>query len=145
MKDASATAIYGSRASNGVIIITTKKGSRGGLQVSFNSLTTLNTLAKKVDVLSANEFRGLVNQYGTPTQIGLLGDANTDWQDEIFANSFSIDNNLSVRGNLFNIIPSRLSVGFTEVPGLLKTGKFERTTASLAINPSFLMIILKLT
>ena len=137
LKDASATAIYGSRASNGVIIITTKKGSKGGLQVSFNSLTTVNTLAKKVDVLSADQFRGLVNQYGTPTQIGLLGTANTDWQDEIFSNSVSIDNNLSVRGNLFDLIPSRLSVGFTEVPGLLRTGEFERTTASLALNPTF--------
>ncbi len=136
LKDASATAIYGSRASNGVIIITTKKGGRAGLQVSFNSLTTLNTLDRKIDVLSADEFRGVVNQYGTSTQIGLLGTANTDWQDEIFANSFSVDNNLSVRGNLFNAIPSRLSVGYTEVPGLLRTGKFERTTASLALNPS---------
>jgi TonB-linked SusC/RagA family outer membrane protein len=137
LKDASATAIYGSRASNGVIIITTKKGGKGDLKVSFNSLATINTLAKKVDVLSANQFRELVQQVGTPAQIALLGNANTDWQDEIFSNSISVDNNVSLRGNLFNSIPSRLSIGYTEVPGLLKTGEFNRTTASLALNPSF--------
>ena len=140
LKDASATAIYGSRASNGVIIITTKKGSKGDLSVSFNSLTTLNTLAKKVDVLSANQYRALLNDPAigaTPAQIALLGTANTDWQDEIFSNSISVDNNLSLRGNLFGTLPARLSVGYTEVPGLLKTGEFKRTTTSLALNPSF--------
>lgn len=137
LKDASATAIYGSRASNGVIIITTKKGSQGGLQVSFNSLTTVNTLAKKVDVLSANQFRDVVIQNGTPAQIALLGDSNTDWQDEIFRTSMSVDNNLSIKGNLFNVVPARLSVGYTQVPGLLRTGEFKRTTTSLALNPSF--------
>jgi len=137
LKDASATAIYGSRASNGVIIITTKKGSQGGLQVSFNSLTTVNTLAKKVDVLSADQFRNVVMQNGTPAQIALLGNSNTDWQDEIFSNSISVDNNLSIKGNLFDVVPARLSVGYTQVPGLLKTGEFKRTTTSLALNPSF--------
>lgn len=137
LKDASATAIYGSRASNGVIIITTKKGGKGGLQVSFNSLTTYNTLARKVDVLSASEFRQLVNAEGTPAQIALLGDYDTDWQDQIFSNSLSVDNNVSIRGNLFNMVPARLSVGYTNVPGLLKTGEFKRTTTSLSLNPSF--------
>jgi len=136
LKDASATAIYGSRASNGVIIITTKKGGKGELQATFNSITTLNTLAKKVDVLSAGQFRELVHATGTPAQIGLLGTANTDWQDEIFSNSISVDNNLSLRGNLFNAVPTRLSIGYTEVPGLLKTGEFKRTTTSLSMNPT---------
>ena len=136
LKDASATAIYGSRASNGVIIITTKKGSKQGLKVSFNSMTTYNTLAKKVDMLSAEEYRALVNQEGTPTQIALLGDANTDWQDEIFSNTLSIDNNLSISGNLWDKLPARLSVGYTHVPGILKTGEFKRTTTSLSLNPS---------
>ncbi len=136
LKDASATAIYGSRASNGVIIITTKKGSQGGLQVSFNSLTTVNTLAKKTDVLSADQFRDVVMAKGTAAQIALLGNSNTDWQDEIFHNSISVDNNLSIRGNLFNVVPSRLSVGYTQVPGMLKTGEFQRTTTSVALNPS---------
>lgn len=137
LKDASATAIYGSRASNGVIIITTKKGSQGAMQVSFNSLTTVNTLAKKVDVLSSSEFRNLVNQTGNATQIALLGNANTNWQNEIFANSISVDNNLSIRGNLFGAVPARLSIGYTDIPGLLKTGEFKRTTTSIALNPSF--------
>ncbi|RKS26749.1 iron complex outermembrane receptor protein [Flavobacterium endophyticum] len=137
LKDASATAIYGSRASNGVIIITTKKGSQGEMQVSFNSVTTVNTLAKKVDVLSADQFRALVNQVGNPTQIGLLGTANTDWQDEIFQTSMSVDNNLSIRGNLFGVMPARLSIGYTSIPGLLRTGEFKRTTTSIALNPSF--------
>ena len=137
LKDASATAIYGSRASNGVIIITTKKGSQGDLKVSFSSLTTVNTLAKKVDVLSASEFRDVVNQKGNTTQIALLGNANTDWQDEIFATSISVDNNLSLKGNLFGVVPARLSVGYTDIPGLLKTGEFKRTTTSLALNPTF--------
>lgn len=137
LKDASATAIYGSRASNGVIIITTKKGGKGGLQVSFNSITTYNTLAKKVDMLSADQYRALVNEYGTETQIGLMGDASTDWQDEIYSNTVSIDNNVSIRGNLWNKVPARLSIGYTDVPGILMTGEFKRTTTSLALNPSF--------
>ncbi|MNK16803.1 TonB dependent receptor [compost metagenome] len=137
LKDASATAIYGSRASNGVIIITTKKGGKGGLQVSFNSLTTMNTLAKKMDVLSPSQFRDLVNKEGSPTQKSLLGTANTDWQDQIFNNSISVDNNLSIRGNLLDVLPARLSVGYTEVPGILMTGEFQRTTTSLSLNPTF--------
>lgn len=136
LKDASATAIYGSRGSNGVIIITTKKGSQGDLQVSFNSLTTLNTLAKKVDVLSPDLFRAIVYAKGTEAQQALLGTANTDWQDEIFQNSVSVDNNISVRGNLLKVMPARLSVGYTGVPGLLRTGEFKRTTTSLSLNPS---------
>jgi TonB-linked SusC/RagA family outer membrane protein len=138
LKDASATAIYGSRASNGVLIITTKKGGKGGLKVNFNSITTYNTLAKKIDVLSASQFRELVNQHGTPTQIALMGDANTDWQDEIFNNTVSTDVNLSLRGNLLKAIPTRLSIGYTDVPGILATGEFKRTTTSLSMNPSLL-------
>jgi len=123
LKDASATAIYGSRAANGVIIITTKKGSKGDMQVSFNSVTTLNTLARKVDVLSASEFRALANTPGiaTAAQLALLGDASTDWQNEIFHSTITVDNNISIRGNLLKTIPSSLSVGYTEVPGLLMT------------------------
>jgi TonB-linked SusC/RagA family outer membrane protein len=147
LKDASAAAIYGSRAANGVIIITTKKGGKGGLQVSFNSRTTYNTLAKKVDVLSSNEFRDLVNApttNATAAQKALLGTANTDWQDEIFSNTISIDNNLTLRGSLFNKVPARLSVGYTDIPGILRTGEFKRTTTSLALNPSFFDDHLKL-
>jgi TonB-linked SusC/RagA family outer membrane protein len=137
LKDASATAIYGSRASNGVIIITTKKGSKGPLQVSFNSTTTFNHLAKKVDVLNADEYRSLVNKVGTTAQKGLIGKSSTDWQNVIFADAISSDSNLSLKGNLLNTIPARLSVGYTQVPGILKTSEFSRTTSSLTLNPSF--------
>ncbi|WP_395048982.1 SusC/RagA family TonB-linked outer membrane protein [Flavobacterium sp.] len=136
LKDASATAIYGNRGSNGVILITTKKGSKKDLQVSFNSFTTLNTLAKKVDVYSADEYRVLINEKA-PLKANLLGKSNTDWQNEIFSNSLTSDINLSVMGNLFKTVPSRLTIGNTDNSGILKTSNFKRSTASIALNPSF--------
>lgn len=143
LKDASATAIYGNRGSNGVILITTKKGSKKDLQVSFNSFTTLNTLAKKIDVYDANEYRALINEKA-PTKASLLGTSNTDWQDEIFSNSFTSDINLSVLGNLFKTIPSRLTIGNTDNSGILNTSNFKRSTASISLNPSFFDNHLKL-
>lgn len=143
LKDASATAIYGNRGSNGVIIITTKKGSKKDLQVSFNSFTTLNTLAKKVDVYGADEYRALINEKA-PTKTNLLGTANTDWQDEIFSNSFTSDINLSILGNLFKTVPSRLTIGNTDSRGVLSTSNFKRSTASISLNPSFFDNHLKL-
>lgn len=143
LKDASATAIYGNRGSNGVIIITTKKGSKKELQVSLNTFTTLNTLAKKIDVYSADEFRSLINDKA-PTKSNLLGQANTDWQKEIFNNSFSSDLSVSVLGNLFNKIPSRLTIGNTDNNGILMTSRYNRTTGSLSLNPSFFDDHLKL-
>ncbi len=136
LKDASATAIYGNRGSNGVIIITTKKGSKKDLQVSFNSFTTLNTLAKKIDVYGADEYRALINEKA-PTKANLLGTSNTDWQDEIFSNSFTSDINLSILGNLFKTVPSRLTIGNTDSRGVLSTSNFKRSTASISLNPSF--------
>lgn len=136
LKDASSTAIYGNRGSNGVILITTKKGSRKGLQVSLNSFVTVNTLAKKLDVYNADEFRTIVNKYA-PDKVSLLGNANTDWQDVIFRNTVTTDTNLSVMGNLFNIVPSRLSIGHTDNEGLLLTSTYRRSTASVTLNPSF--------
>ncbi|WP_396187077.1 SusC/RagA family TonB-linked outer membrane protein [Flavobacterium sp.] len=136
LKDASATAIYGNRGSNGVILITTKKGSKKDLQVSFNSFTTLNTLAKKIDVYDADEYRALINEKA-PTKANLLGTSNTDWQDEIFSNSITSDINLSVLGNLFKTIPSRLTIGNTDNSGILNTSNFKRSTASISLNPSF--------
>ena len=101
LKDASSTAIYRNRGSNGVILITTKKGTKKNLQVSFNSFVTYNTLAKKVEVYNASEFKNLVTQYASD-KVNLLGTANTDWQDLIFKNTLSVDSNLSLMGNLFN-------------------------------------------
>ena len=137
LKDASATAIYGNRGSNGVIIITTKKGSKKDVEVSFNTFTTLNTLAKKIDVYSSDEFRSLIGTIA-PTKVGMLGSANTDWQKEIFKNSYTSDMSLSVMGNLFGKIPSRLTLGNNDNSGLLLTSNFKRSTVSTSLNPSFL-------
>ncbi len=143
LKDASSTAIYGSRGSNGVILITTKKGSRKKLQVSFNAFATYNTLAKKVDVYNADQFRQIVNQYASD-KVSLMGSANTDWQDAIFRNTGTFDSNLSLMGNLFNKIPSRLSIGHTDNEGILLTSTYRRSTASVTLNPSLFDNHLKL-
>lgn len=100
LKDASATAIYGSRASNGVIIITTKKGQRGKPKFSFTSQVSAGILAKKFSVLSPTQFSALVNKYGDANQRALLGSYSTDWQDYVYQTAVSNDNNLSVSGSL---------------------------------------------
>ena len=138
LKDASATAIYGSRGSNGVVLIKTKKGTKqDGVKVSFNSLTTLNTVAKKVDVYSADEFRNIITKY-VPSRVGLLGTGSTDWQDEIYRNGITFSNDLSLRGNFLKVIPTRLSVGKTSIDGVLETSSFKRNTIALSMTPSFL-------
>ena len=137
LKDASATALYGSRASNGVIIITTKKGQKGKLQFNFNTLFSMGTIAKKVDVYTGDEIRAIVNANGNPIYTSLLGTENTDWQDEIYQNAFGSDNNLSVGGSVANI-PFRASVGYLNQAGILKTNKFGRISGSLNLTPSFL-------
>ncbi|WP_245600560.1 SusC/RagA family TonB-linked outer membrane protein [Flavobacterium daejeonense] len=135
LKDASAAAIYGSRAANGVIVITTKKGSKGGVKVNFSSQVGVNTIANTVDVLSADQFRAVVNEKGSDAQKALLGTANTNWQNEIFHTALTTNNNISISGSLFNKLPIRLSVGNVNNPGILKNTSFERTTTSLALNP----------
>ena len=135
LKDASAAAIYGSRAANGVIVITTKKGSKGEVKVSFSSQVGVNTVANTVDVLSADQFRALVNGKGNAAQKAILGTANTNWQDEIFHTALTTNNNISASGSLFGKLPVRLSVGNTNNPGILKNTSFERTTTSLSLNP----------
>jgi len=134
LKDASAAAIYGSRASNGVIIITTKKGKGGKPKFNFSTQYSISTLPKRADILSPSEFREYVNSHGTPTQIDLLGDANTNWQDAIYDNSGTTDNNLSVSGSLKNL-PYRVSLGYLNQNGILKTGRLERTSASINLSP----------
>ncbi|WET49539.1 SusC/RagA family TonB-linked outer membrane protein [Chryseobacterium indologenes] len=135
LKDAASTAIYGSRGSNGVILITTKKGGKK-LRVSLNAFTTVNTLAKKIDVYSGDEFRNIINQY-VPGKANLLGGANTDWQKEIFKTSVTTDINASVSGSLFGRVPSRFSIDNMDNSGLLITSQFRRTTANIALSPSF--------
>ena len=136
LKDASATAIFGSRASNGVIMITTKKGGKD-LQVEYNFQYGSGKIIDKVDVFSADEFRDLVAQKHS-SLVGKLGNANTDWQDEIYRRTDLVDNNLSLRGSLFGKIPARLSIGNTYQEGLRLTNYFNRNSLSLALNPSFL-------
>lgn len=135
LKDASATAIYGSRASNGVILITTKKGGKK-LSVDYNFQYGSGSLVKKYDVFSADEFRSIVAQR-FPNEVSKLGTANTDWQDEIYRRTDYVDNNISVKGNLFEKIPARLSLGNTYQEGLRLTNKFNRNTLSATLNPSF--------
>ena len=134
LKDASATAIYGSRASNGVIIITTKKGSRGKPKISFTTQLSAGVLTDKFSVLSPDQFRTLVNTYGTDAQKALMGSANTDWQDEIYQTAISTDNNISVSGSLKQL-PYRVSLGYLNQEGILKTGYLQRIAPSLNLNP----------
>ena len=139
LKDASATAIYGSRASNGVIIITTKRGTAGQkLQVDVSSVNSIATIARRVDMMSGDEFRDAVrnNPYTSQRYIDMLGDANTDWQDEIFRNAFSSDNNISVSGSLGNIMPYRVSTGFLNQDGILDTDNIKRVTGGFNLSPS---------
>lgn len=144
LKDASSTAIYGSRASNGVLLITTKKGGKDKLKVSFVTTNSLSTKTKTADMLSADEFRTAVNAYGTAQQKGLLGNTSTDWVDEIFRTAFSTDNNVSVAGRA-GFLPYRVSLGYTNQQGILDSDKMERYTGSLMLTPSFLDDHLKLT
>ena len=137
LKDASAAAIYGTRAANGVILITTRKGSGGGLRVNVSSLNSISTLAKKVDVLSADEFRAIINEKGNPAQKAMLGAENTDWQDEIYQTAFATDNNISLTGGIANL-PYRLSIGYQNVNGILKTDKMEKVSVGISLNPTFL-------
>jgi len=138
LKDASATAIYGSRASNGVIIITTKKGAEGDkLKVTFNSVLSVSDVTKTVDVLNGDQYREVVAKYATDSQKALVGTANTDWQDLIYRTAVSQDNNLSFSGAVKKL-PYRLSVGYLNQDGIIKTSNMKRTTASLNLNPSLL-------
>nr|WP_315200173.1 SusC/RagA family TonB-linked outer membrane protein [uncultured Flavobacterium sp.] len=142
LKDASATAIYGSRASNGVIIITTKKGTKT-LAVDYNVMYGAGKLTKTVDVFSADDYRALIAEK-RPGDVGKLGSANTDWQKEIYRSTGYLDQNLSVRGNLLNVIPTSLTLGNTDQQGLRLTNTFERNTVGLVMNPAFLDNHLKL-
>ncbi|WP_303042248.1 TonB-dependent receptor [uncultured Bacteroides sp.] len=138
LKDASATAIYGSRASNGVIIITTKKGKSGSApKVSYNGDMTISMIQKKYDVLDGDEFRALVNgMWGENAGTVGLGDANTDWQDQIFRTAISHNHNVSISGGLKNM-PYRLSVGYNSSDGIVETSWMRRANVGLNLSPSF--------
>lgn len=177
LKDASATAIYGSRASNGVIIITTKKGRKGQApQVSYNGNMSISTNRKSIELMNGAEYRQFVeNLYGKDSkayqalgwydikekgvdktfdkdgnfsgykgnyQIGEQHFADTDWQKEILRTAVSTDHNLTVAGGLKNM-PYRVSLGYTNNQGIIKTSKFERYTASVNLSPAMLQDHLK--
>jgi iron complex outermembrane receptor protein len=156
LKDASATAIYGSRASNGVIIITTKKGTSGELQFNYAASFTGGKVGKKIKVMDSATFVKFIQEYH-PTYTNLLGvdDPNstlsddlstpqiegriisdTDWQNQIFRNSFSTDHAFSARTNIFGGVPFRASLGYNKTEGLVKTNDYERVTMSLKLTPS---------
>lgn len=136
LKDASAAAIYGSRAANGVIIITTKKGvSSSKLNVNFSTNNSISQVTGYVDVLRADQFRDTVNAHGSATQIGLLGEENTEWQKEIYQIGFASDNNLSLSGGLANL-PYRLGMEYNHTEGILQTSQLDRTGLTLNLSPN---------
>ena len=158
LKDASATAIYGVRASNGVILITTKKGTSGEPQFNYSTNVTIGKVIKTLDVMNASDFTRFIQQYhpGRTNQLGiddpttnavdnpatpqiegrLLSDTN--WQDEILRTSISTDYNFSARANLYKKIPFRASIGYTDVQGIVKTSEFKRLSYSFKMTPKFL-------
>ncbi|RED46789.1 iron complex outermembrane receptor protein [Winogradskyella eximia] len=145
LKDASATSIYGSRAANGVIMITTKKGKDSEFRFNATTSTTVHTSVDRVDVLSANQFRQIVTNHpdANATTIGLLGNSNTDWQDEIYQTAFGQDHSFSALGSLFGV-PMRASLGHSDHDGNLIGDNFQRTTASINLSPKFFDDHLKL-
>jgi iron complex outermembrane receptor protein len=144
LKDASSTAIYGSRASSGVMLITTKKGS-GDMKVNFSSLLSMQQPLSVCDMLSSEQFRDVVTKYGTDGQRSLLGNTSTDWTGEVFSPAFGSDNNLSVTGKLAPAFPFRASIGYYNQNGTLATDYADRVTGGIALSPSFLDDHLKLT
>ncbi len=158
LKDASATAIFGSRASNGVIMITTKKGTAGEPEFNYSANVSIGKVGKKIDMMNGKEFTKFIQEYH-PTFTNLLGVddpsttatddlattdviegrilSNTDWQDAILRTSISTDHNLSARANLYGKIPFRASIGYNNSQGLVKTSDYERLTYSLKLTPKF--------
>lgn len=147
LKDASATAIYGSRASNGVIIITTKKGTAGSkpISIEYNGTASISAPVKYVDVFSGDQIRQIAldhkDLYGVDNY-HLLGQQNTDWQKEIFRNAFSMDHNVGITGAIKSV-PYRASIGYTDQNGILENTDMQRVTGSLSVNPSLLDDALK--
>jgi len=142
LKDASSTAIYGSRAANGVIMITTKKGKNNEFSFNYGSKASFYHTYNTVDMMSASQFKNLVNTIGSSSAKARLGNADTNWQKEIFNDAIGYDHDFSGVGNLFNV-PLRFSLSYTNQDGILKTDNLQRTTASLGFSPSLLNDYLK--
>ena len=143
LKDASATAIYGSRGANGVILITTKKGRDSGFKFNYNSSLTTYSAENQVDVLTASEFTELITTGGNADAIAALGSANTNWQDQIYNRATGTENSLSVVGNAYGV-PMRASVSLGDHEGILTGDNFKRTNASLSLRPNLLNDKLKI-
>ncbi len=169
LKDASATAIYGVRASNGVILITTKKGTSGKPQFTYSSSISIGKVSKKLNVMNAEEFTRFIQQYhpdrtyqlgiddpnttpvnsstednlATPEIEGRIL-SNTNWQDQIYRTAVSSDNNFSARANLYKIIPFRASLGFNNTQGIVKTSDYKRFSYSIKMTPKLLKDDLKI-
>jgi TonB-dependent starch-binding outer membrane protein SusC len=144
LKDASAAAIYGSRASNGVILITTKKGAIGkngvkgkSIKLEYNGVVSLSTITKTVDVLGADQFRSIMNDRyeGNDKVLRMMGASNTDWQKEVYQNAFSMDHYIGASGAI-KMVPYRFSAGYTDEDGVLKTDNMKRTSLAATLNPS---------
>ncbi|MBK8847654.1 MAG: SusC/RagA family TonB-linked outer membrane protein [Bacteroidetes bacterium] len=144
LKDASAAAIYGSRAANGVIIITTKRGSGNRLSVEFNSTNSIGRINKTIDVLTGDEYRAMLDTLGASSNdtLGnfkrrlLAGTANTDWQDEVYRQAFSSENNLSIAGGIKQL-PYRINIGFLKQEGVLDRSLMDRFSGGINLSPTF--------
>ncbi|WP_162126499.1 SusC/RagA family TonB-linked outer membrane protein [Flavobacterium phycosphaerae] len=168
LKDASATAIYGSRASNGVIIITTKRGSKGKPQFTYSNVFSVSKVGKTVNTMNSKEFTTFIeqnypqytNRLGIPdlnAPVGTVDDpatagiiegrilSDTDWQNEVFRTSFSQDHNFSVRAAIFGDVPFRASIGYNKTEGLIKTNDYSRISASFNVSPTYFDNHLKVT
>lgn len=148
LKDASATAIYGSRASNGVILITTKKGKAGSkMSITYNGNTSISSAIKFLDVYTGDQLRQIaldhIDLYGADN-LSKLGTANTNWQKQIFRNAVSQDHNLSLTGS-YKTLPYRVSLGYTDQNGILKNTDMQRMTGAISLDPTFLNNSLKVS
>ncbi|MDR0793495.1 MAG: TonB-dependent receptor, partial [Chitinophagaceae bacterium] len=144
LKDAASTAIYGSRAANGVIFITTKRGGSGKPVFNFIDNTSLSTIAKYNDVMTPAQFRQYVDTYGSSQFQSLMGNANTDWQKEIYQPALASDNVLSIKGAFGKNLPYRISGGYLSQQGILKTDNLQRETVGFALSPSLFKNTLKI-
>ncbi|MDR2235179.1 MAG: SusC/RagA family TonB-linked outer membrane protein [Chryseobacterium sp.] len=148
LKDASATAIYGARASNGVILIKTKSGG-GRLKMNFSTNVSVGQVTKYIDVMDSGQYVDFIKTYfpndvwklgvggnpSNPTTMGKVYDTN--WQDVVYRNSVSTDNNFSASGNLFKVLPIRVSLGYNRTEGVVKNDDLERYSATLRLTPTF--------
>lgn len=145
LKDASATAIYGSRASNGVIIITTKKGTQDKMQLFYNGTVSVSKGMEFLDVLTGDEVRETATRLESegfsglsPAALDRLGEENTDWQSEVYRTAISTDHNVGISGSIKDFLPYRVSLGYTTQEGILKNTDMSRNSLDLKLNPSFL-------